>query len=87
MFGKQRDECGNARLFICGGGWARYFIYEYVNAGRNGDRFFRRTKYMICSPFRDKRLIPCFCRCDIFCNMPHSENTPSNRFSSKIPCK
>ena len=21
-------------------GWARYFIYEYVNAGRNGDRFF-----------------------------------------------
>ena len=33
--------------------------------------------------FCDKRLIPCFRRCDIFINMPHSKNTPYNRFSSK----
>ena len=41
----------------------------------------------ICGLFCDKRLIPCFRRCDIFCNMPHSKNTPSSRFSSKYPGK
>ena len=44
-------------------------------------------KLLFCGDFRDKRLISCFCRCDIFGNMPHSKDTRSNRFSSKYPRK
>ena len=42
---------------------------------------------IICGLFCDKRLIPCFRRCDILASMPHSKNTPSSRFSSKYPRK
>ena len=33
MFGKQRDECGNARLFICGGGVGEIFYGHSVVGG------------------------------------------------------
>ena len=36
----------------------------------------------ICALICDKRLIPCFSRCDVLASTPHSKNTPYNRFSS-----
>ena len=50
-----------------------------IEGGRRGE--------IICGLFCDKRLIPCFRRCDILASMPHSKNTPSSRFSSKYPRK
>ena len=47
---------------------------------------YKKTGYdaflFICALICDKRLIPCFSRCDVLASTPHSKNTPYNRFSS-----
>ena len=43
---------------------------------------FSNQKARVRAIFCDKRLIPCFRRCDVLTSTPHSKNTPYNRFSS-----